>query len=160
MSIIFLLLYADDVIIASTSQRLTLPFVNLFGKQFRISFSVELKSYLNVAIEHDCVGKTVYLSQSRYMKDMISQFDIPVDKSVNTPMQENLKLLATEEEILSPKQSQYVAKFPYRQLMGVIIYLNLYLSCGIVCCIYLGAVQLESCFLGDQGASVAGQVLV
>ena len=39
-------------------------------------------------------------------------------------MQENLKLLATEEEILSPKQSQYVAKFPYRQLVGAIIYLN------------------------------------
>jgi len=121
---VILLLYVDDVIIASTSQGLTLRFVNLIGKRFRISFSGELKSYLNIAIEHDRAGKTVYLSQSRYIEEMIAQFDIPVDKSVNTPMQENLKLLATEEEILSPKQSQYVAKFPYRQLVGAIIYLN------------------------------------
>ena len=91
--------------------------MNLIGKRFHISFSGELKSYLKIAIEHDRTGKTVYLSQSRYIEEMIAQFDIPVDKSVNTPMQENLKLLATEEEILSPKQSQYVAKFPYRQLV-------------------------------------------
>ena len=112
--------------------------MNLIGKRFRISFSGELKSYLKNEIEHDRAGKTVYLSQSRYIEEMIAQFDIPVDKYVNTPMQKNLKLLAAEDEILPPKQS----------------------SCDIVCYIYPCAVQLESYFLSDQGASAVGQVFV
>jgi len=53
-------LYVDDVIIASTSQGLTLRFENLIGKRFRISFSGELKSYLNIAIDHDRTSKAVY----------------------------------------------------------------------------------------------------
>ena len=121
---VILLLYVDDVIVASTSHKLTMRYVKIIGERFRISFSGELKSYLNIAIEHDRAGRTVYLGQSRYIEEMIAQFDIPLDKSVRTPMQENLKLLATEEESLSPKQSQYVHKFPYRQLVGAIIYLN------------------------------------
>ena len=124
---VILLLYVDDVIVASTSHKLTMRYVKIIGERFRISFSGELKSYLNIAIEHDRAGRTVYLGQSRYIEEMISQFDIPLDKSVRTPMQENLKLLATEEESLSPKQSQYVHKFPYRQLVGAI-----FLTCVLV----------------------------
>ena len=108
---VILLLYVDDVIIAATSQKLTLKYVKLIGERFRISFSGQLKSYLNIAIEHDRAGRTVYLSQTRYIEEMIAQFDIPLDASVKTPMKENLKLLATEEESLSPKQSQYVHKW-------------------------------------------------
>jgi hypothetical protein len=44
---------------------------------------------LNIAIEHDRAGRTVYLSQTRYIEEMIAQFDIPLDASVKTPMQEN-----------------------------------------------------------------------
>jgi hypothetical protein len=55
---------------------------------------------------------------------MIQRFDIPIDTSIRTPMQENLKLLATEEEMLTPRQLRYVENFPYRKLIGTIIYLN------------------------------------
>jgi hypothetical protein len=121
---VLLLLYVDDVIIAATSKELALRYVNIIGRRFRISYSGELRSYLNIGIEHDRFGKTVYLSQEKYIEQLIADFEIPSDAAIRTPMQENLKLLAAEEENATSKQLQYVAKFPYRKLVGAIIYLN------------------------------------
>jgi hypothetical protein len=121
---VLLLLYVDDIIIAATSKELTMKYVKIIGQRFRISFSGELRSYLNIGIEHDRAGKIVYLSQTRYIEEMIAQFEIPTDPSVHIPMQENLKLLAAEEESATTKQLQYAEKFPYRKLIGAIIYLN------------------------------------
>jgi hypothetical protein len=121
---VLLLLYVDDVIIASSSEALTLHYVSIIGKRFRISYSGNLTSYLNIGISHDRVKKTVSMSQERYIEEMIEEYQIPKDPSIRTPMQENLKLPATEEEMSTPRQLQYVANFPYRKLIGVIIYLN------------------------------------
>ena len=60
---VLLLLYFDDVIIASTSETLTMKYVSIFGKRFRISISGELISYLNIGITHDRKLKTVSMSQ-------------------------------------------------------------------------------------------------
>ena len=64
------------------------------------------------------------MSQERYIEEMFEEFQIPKDPSIRTPMQENLKLPALEEESSTPRQLHYVAKFPYRKFIGVIIYLN------------------------------------
>ena len=51
--------------------------------------------------------------------------------SVATPMLENLKLLTTEEEMLTEEQSQFVANFSYRQLIGANLYVNVfYMLCA------------------------------
>ena len=83
---VLLLLYVDDVIIAATSEYLTMRYVNIIGKKFRISYSGELNSYLNIGIQHDRATKTVYLSQEKYIEEMIITFDIPIDASIRTPM--------------------------------------------------------------------------
>jgi hypothetical protein len=62
------------------------------------------------------------MSQERYIEEMFEEFQIPKDPSIRTPMQENLKLPALEEESSTPRQLHYVANFPYRKLIGVIIY--------------------------------------
>ena len=121
---VLLLLYVDDVIIASSSEALTLRYVSLIGKRFRISYSGKLTSYLNIGITHDRVMKTVSMSQERYIEELMEEYQIPKDPSIRTPMQENLKLPAIEEENSTPRQLQYVASFPYRKLIGIIIYLN------------------------------------
>jgi hypothetical protein len=76
-------------------------------------------------IAHDRVARAIHISQERYIETMILQFTIPTDTSILIPMQENLKLLAVEEEELTDKQQQYVKNFPYRQLVGAILYLNI-----------------------------------
>ena len=63
-------------------------------------------------------------SHERYIEELIAEFDIPLNPSICTPVQENIKLPATEEESTTPLQLQNVANFPYRKLIGAIIYLN------------------------------------
>ena len=121
---VLLLFYVDDVIIASKSEALTMKYVSTIGKRFRISFSGKLTSYLNIGITHDRELKTVSMSQERYIEELIEEYQIPTNPSIRTPMQENLKLSATEEENTTPRQLQYVANFPYRKLIGAVIYLN------------------------------------
>ena len=64
------------------------------------------------------------MSQERYIEELIEEYQIPKDPSIRTLTQENLKPPVLEEESSTTRQLQYVANFPYRKLIGVIIYLN------------------------------------
>ena len=61
-----------------------------------------------------------------YIDAMVKNFShvVAENASVATPMLENLKLLTTEEEMLTEEQSKFVANFPYRQLIGANLYVN------------------------------------
>jgi hypothetical protein len=122
---VLLLLYVDDIIVAATTEELRSKYMKLIAKTFKISYSGDLREYLNIRIDHDREKQTVYMSQERYIVEMMEQFDIQPDPKFNTPMQENLKVRLQEEENLTPRQALYVQKFPYRQLVGTILYLNI-----------------------------------
>ena len=122
---VFLLLYVDDIIVAATTVELRSKYMKLIAKTFKISYSGELREYLNIRIDHDREKRTVYMSQERYIVEMMEQFDIQPDTKINTPMQENLKVRLQEEENLAHRQVLYVQNFPYRQLVGTILYLNI-----------------------------------
>ena len=66
------------------------------------------------------------MSQQHYIEAMLADFAewVPQNDSITTPMLENLNLIATEEETLNAKQSQFVFTFPYRKLVGTVLYLN------------------------------------
>ena len=66
---VLLLLYVDDVINAATSEVLTMNYVSMIGKRFRISFSGELTCYLNIGITHDRDKKTVSMARSATLRN-------------------------------------------------------------------------------------------
>ena len=123
---VLLLLYVDDIIIAATSAALCAKYSAIINKKYRCSILGELRQYLNIQIEHDRAGKAIYLSQQHYIEAMLDDFAewVPQNDSITTPMLENLNLIATERETLNAKQSQFVFTFPYRKLVGTVLYLN------------------------------------
>jgi hypothetical protein len=122
---VLLLLYVDDIIVAATTEELCNKYMKSIAKMFRISYSGELREYLNILIQHDREKRTIYMSQERYIIEMMEQFGIQADPKIKTPMQENLKVRLQEEENLTSRQLLYVQHFPYRQFVGTIIYLNI-----------------------------------
>ena len=122
---VLLLLYVDDIIIAASTEELKMKYVSLIGKKFKTSYSGKLEEYLNIALVHDFEGQTITMSQKRYIEVFYSQFNLPIDSKVKTPMQANLSLSSVEEEELSQRQRDYVKYFPFRQLLGCILYLNI-----------------------------------
>ena len=120
---VLLLLYVDDIIIAASTEELKMKYVKLIGKKFRTSYSGKLEKYLNIAIVHDYPRRTITMSQKRYIEAFFTQFELQEDKRIKIPMQANLNLSAVEEENVTEKQLYYVSLFPYRQLLGCILYL-------------------------------------
>jgi hypothetical protein len=121
---VLILLYVDDIIVAATSEVLKMKYINSFRKRFKISYSGELREYLNILIIYDKINHKVELSQQIYIEQLLKQFTIMPDPLVTTPMQENLHLPLEEESNATRAQMAFVEKFPYRELIGVILYLN------------------------------------
>ena len=123
---VFLLLYVDDIIVAATTTALCKQYVEIIAKKYRCTILGEPRQYLNIQIEHDRESKTIYMCQEMYIDAMVKNFShiVVENASVATPMLENLKLFTTEEEMLTEEQSQYIANFPYRQLIGANLYVN------------------------------------
>jgi hypothetical protein len=122
---VLLLLYVDDIIVSASTLLLAKKYVDIIGRHYRCTMLGELKQYLNIQIDHDQQSKK-YLCQEQYIKAMIRTFAhvVPENASITTPMLENLKLITTEEETLTAEQSQFVSTFPYRQLIGATLYVN------------------------------------
>ena len=123
---VLLLLYVDDIILAATSAELCAKYSAIINKKYRCTILGELRQYLNIQIEIDEATKTIFLCQQHYIEAMLDDFAawVPQSALVNTPMLESLDLITTEEEFLSHAQSQWVSTFPYRKLVGTILYLN------------------------------------
>jgi hypothetical protein len=97
---VLLLLYVDDIILAATSRALVRKYVEIIGRKYRISASGKLVQYLNIKIEHIPEQKTVYLSQESYIETMFRDFAFSENEKVTTPMDDKVKLIASEEENL------------------------------------------------------------
>ena len=123
---VLLLLYVDDIIIAASSYVLCRKYTRIISDKYRCTVLGELVQYLNIQIDHHRDTKTIYLCQEHYIDAMNDEFIgiFPKNRLVNTPMLEGLKLLATEEENLTREQSRYVSTFPYRKLIGCLLYVN------------------------------------
>jgi hypothetical protein len=121
---VLLLLYVDDIIIAATSRALVQRYINIIGRKYRITSFDTLTQYLNIQIDHIPQHKTIYLCQKDYIEMMFKDFTFSPNESITTPIDEKLKLTATEEENLTQEQLHYVSLFPYRKVIGAILYVN------------------------------------
>ena len=119
-TIVLLLLYVDDIIIASNDQHRVDYLSSELGKRFRIT-SKDLSKYLNIRIRHIRDKQQVLLDLSDYIVKMFARFKLLPKPSVKTPMQENLQLLREEE--MSAEESAYVADFPYQEMLGAALYI-------------------------------------
>ena len=121
---VLLLLYVDDVIVAATTTELRDKYVNLIKKKWKITDNGDLKEFLNIKIRHSRSRRQIHMSQEEYIVNFFNQFGFTEDTSVDTPMQENLRLSPEEESDLTDKQIKFVTEFEYQRLIGCLLYLN------------------------------------
>ena len=73
-SIIYLLLYVDDMLIASKSQDEVEKLKTQFNQKFEMKDLSEAKKILNIEIIRDKKRVKVYLSQRQYLKKVLQRF--------------------------------------------------------------------------------------
>ncbi|XP_030959007.1 uncharacterized protein LOC115980953 [Quercus lobata] len=81
--------YVDDIIFWSTKDKLAHYFSKLMQAEFEINMIGELNHFLGLQICQQESG--IFISQSKYAKNLVKMFGLEFASSVRTPMSSNLK---------------------------------------------------------------------
>jgi len=119
---IYLLLYIDDMLIASKSRSTIDKLKKGLSFEFEMKDLGEAKKVLGMEIERDRRSNNVSLTQKEYLKKVLQTFNINEDaKSISTPMAPHFKLKAT----MSPttvKERDYMTRVQYASAVGSLMY--------------------------------------
>lgn len=110
----FILFWVDDILIASKSVETMNIIKEKLSQRFNMDDRGELNWFLGIDFKrHD--GQ-YQMSQKRYTEEILKRFGMSDCKPVQTPADKNVNLVKSNYNTVN--------EFPYRQLVGSLIYLN------------------------------------
>ncbi|GJW28919.1 putative ribonuclease H-like domain-containing protein [Tanacetum coccineum] len=107
--------YVDDIIFGSTKSSMVKDFEELMQKEFKMSSMGELTFFLGLQVKQTSAG--IFLSQDKYVKDILNKFDFRTIKPASTPIEAH-KSLGKDEE------GEDVDVHLYRSMIGCLMYLT------------------------------------
>jgi len=114
---VFVLVYVDDIIVASSSLEATETLLKDLQKEFALNDLGELHYFLSIEVK---VDDGLLLSQGRYAADILTRSGMTKAKPVDTPLSVSKKLSISDGERLGEEDSTR-----YRSLVGALQYLAL-----------------------------------
>jgi histone deacetylase 1/2 len=114
----FVLVYVDDITVASSSMEATRAMLKDLEKDFALKDFGDLHYFLGIEVKR--CGTSLVLSQTRYAEEVIKRAGMHLSKPVSTPMSSVEKLSAVEGQKLGPQDSTN-----YRSIVGAMQYLTL-----------------------------------
>lgn len=115
---IYILVYVDDIIVASSSPKATAALLKDLQKDFVLKDLGDLHYFLGIEVRRSNDG--LVLSQGRYATDVLSRTGMDKAKSVDTPLAVSEKLRLTDGSALGPEDATR-----YRSVVGALQYLTL-----------------------------------
>jgi transposase InsO family protein len=106
-----LLLYVDDILIAGTSPELVAHYVDVIGKEFKVSAEGVIKHYLGFDITIDLSKKRVELCMAGYMEKVLKRFKMVPKQSIVTPLPEGIQ---SALQCAEPSDERFVEDFEYK----------------------------------------------
>ena len=107
--------YIDDIIFRSTKDELAHNFSKLMQAKFEMSMIGELNHFLGLQIRQQ--ESSIFISQSKYAKNLVKKFGLESTSLVRTPMSPNVKLIV---DLLGKSVDSSL----YRSMIGSLLYLN------------------------------------
>jgi hypothetical protein len=80
-------IYVDDIIFGSTNKSFSEEFSRIMIQKFEMSMMRELKYFLGFQIKQ--LQEGTFISQTKYIQDMLKKFGMKNDKPIKTPMGTN-----------------------------------------------------------------------
>jgi hypothetical protein len=77
-------IYVDDIIFGSTNKDFCEEFGKMMASEFEMSMIGELSYFLGLQIKQ--LNNGTFVSQGKYIKDMLKKFSMSDSKSISTPM--------------------------------------------------------------------------
>ena len=120
-SYIILLLYVDDMLITGSS----IEEINYLKKQLSKQSTMKdlgaAKQILGMRIIRDKANGTLKLSQSEYVKKVLSRFNMNKAKPVSKPLGSHFKL-SKEQSAKTEEERGHMSKVPYTSAIGSLMY--------------------------------------
>ncbi|GJU18502.1 putative ribonuclease H-like domain-containing protein [Tanacetum coccineum] len=113
--ILLVQVYVDDIIFGSTKKSLCVEFEQMMHKRFLMSSIGELTFLLGLQVQQKDDG--IFISQDKYVADILKKFDFITVKTASTPMEPNKALVKDEED-------EDVDVHLYRSMIGSLMYLT------------------------------------
>src|SRR4051812_34236268 len=108
-------IYVDDILFGSTDDVMCKEFSELMTNEFEMSMMGELNFFLGLKIKQ--LEEGIFISQSKFSKELLKKFDMTNAKEINTPMSSSTKLDKDEHGIA-------VNETMYRGMIGSLLYLT------------------------------------
>jgi len=116
-------IHVDDLLIASNSRDAIQKVKSDLASHFKIHDQGPTTSILGIKVERDRPNRTISLSQPSYIESILEQFGMSECNPAHTPMEENQKL-STNMLPDTPEQQSEMKAYPYRKLIGKLLYLT------------------------------------
>ncbi|CAA0830951.1 Uncharacterized mitochondrial protein AtMg00810 [Striga hermonthica] len=120
-SMIFLLLYVDDMLIAAKNMRDIVDLKSLLSQEFEMKDLGAAKKILGMEIHRDRGSKKLWLSQKGYVEKVLQRFGMNEAKPVSTPLANHFKL-SVDQCPKSDKETQDMVEIPYASVVGCLMY--------------------------------------
>jgi hypothetical protein len=114
----FLLVYVDDIIVASSSPIAVTTLLRDLKDDFALKDLGPLHYFLGIEVHHTTYG--IHLSQAKYTTDILNRAGMVSCKGVSTPPPSTSKLFVQDGEPLGPEDAT-----KYRSMVGALQYLTL-----------------------------------
>jgi hypothetical protein len=114
-NILIIEVYVDDIIFGSDDDRMSQKFSKDMQNEFEMSLLGELNFFLGLQI-CQC-DKGIFISQTKYIREMLKKFGMEDCKPVSTPMQTSCKLSKDDD-------SKDADQRLYRSMIGSLLYVT------------------------------------
>jgi histone deacetylase 1/2 len=115
---VYVLVYVDDIIVASSSVDATKALLKDLEKEFSLKDLGELHYFLRIEVKRTSEG--LLLTQQRYAENVIKRANMEKSKAIDTPISTAEKLSLSDGMRLGPIDST-----KYRSMVGALQYLTL-----------------------------------
>ena len=112
-----LVVYVDDIIVAVKNKDLFNKFKVFLSSKFDIKDLGKIRYCLGVEFNQDPDTKSVFMSQKKYIENLLKKFGIQDANSVQTPLDHNTKLNKSMMPV-NKSDIEEMSKVPYQQLIG------------------------------------------
>jgi histone deacetylase 1/2 len=114
----FVLVYVDDIIVASSTENATTALLKDLKEDFALKDLGELHYFLGIEVSKVCNG--IILTQDKYASDLLKKVGMSDCKPVSTPLSTSEKLSLHEGTLLGDRDATH-----YRSVVGALQYLTL-----------------------------------
>jgi hypothetical protein len=119
--LLIVIIYVDDLIILASNVSILKWLKSRLEDEFEMSDLGELHYCLGVEFERDRANRTITMSQSKYIEEVLKRFNMEECKPIGTPLDVNSKLLKlTEEEFQGIEEE--MQNIPYKAAVGSLMY--------------------------------------